>query len=550
MAVLWMSDAPMEEPDDVGQADVEGQTFTIRKNEIDGDDMMHQSKSIGEQHCKSKSHLIAVDQYNKRMSKVKAEPTGLEHVTTLRQPTLLHVVKSNQIRHAVADDVVYALLGCGIPMEKVDHPFMRGFLQKYTQVAGCVPRLGSEFPSSNILRLYNEHIQTLRRILSDKKVVIMFDEFTDAQGNSMVAVLAQVVGQRVCIDVQYLVGEGPNRGPEHKEVAAAVLRSLAVVGIDHLNIEFVYTDEGSIIIAAGEHQLKATAKEMQHLFLGFSANARWFLCLPHKLHGIGSASSLAYPSLCSSQREGFASSGGEHSLERLAFHGFCIYCIAEAIFDAADWYLFHLKEWTSFLQEEAKREPRGKEKAPTQESEGNTTAPKPLLQRVVERSQKQATGMLLRLLFISDMGAPLIACLNLCQSDRPVYFEDAAKSDTFPPRIQEVFATLLPNRSLLRRHLEPETDAFFRTMFHRILENTRKALVSRFEKMHEQIEFYRQVRVFNPNNLPDMAPSHLDYPALRLTDFKSEFAEYVRSTKRDVEGPEDLVSWWNAHPSS
>ncbi len=37
--------------------------------------------------------------------------------------------------------------------------------------------------------------------------------------------------------------------------------SLAVVGIDHLNIEFVYTDEGSIIIAAGETPTESNGQE-------------------------------------------------------------------------------------------------------------------------------------------------------------------------------------------------------------------------------------------------------------------------------------------------
>ena len=56
--------------------------------------------------------------------------------------------------------------------------------------------------------------------------------------------------------------------------------------------------------------------------------------------------------------------------------------------------------------------------------------------------------------------------------------------------------------------------------------------------------------MFNPNNLPDMLKSHLNYPALGLNEFANEFAEYTRSEKRDIGSPEELVSWWCAHPPS
>ena len=47
-----------------------------------------------------------------------------------------------------------------------------------------------------------------------------------------------------------------------------------------------------------------------------------------------------------------------------------------------------------------------------------------------------------------------------------------------------------------------------------------------------------------------MLKSHLNYPALGLNEFANEFAEYTRSEMRDIGSPEELVSWWCAHPPS
>ena len=76
------------------------------------------------------------------------------------------------------------------------------------------------------------------------------------------------------------------------------------------------------------------------------------------------------------------------------------------------------------------------------------------------------------------------------------------------------------------------------------------ALAVRLQKEAAQIEFYRQLRVLNPNNLPDMPLALSEYPSLNLSAFQNDWAEYTRSAKRDVQGPVDLVAWWQAHPSS
>ena len=81
---------------------------------------------------------------------------------------------------------------------------------------------------------------------------------------------------KFCIDVAFLEGKGPQRGVEHKEIAGALLSSLATAQIHPDRINFVISDEGSTVVAAAKHVL-------QHVW----RNARWFLCWSHKLAGIG-----------------------------------------------------------------------------------------------------------------------------------------------------------------------------------------------------------------------------------------------------------------------
>ena len=50
--------------------------------------------------------------------------------------------------------------------------------------------------------------------------------------------------------------QGPQRGVEHKEIAGALLSSLATAQIHPDRINFVISDEGSTVVAAAKHVLQ------------------------------------------------------------------------------------------------------------------------------------------------------------------------------------------------------------------------------------------------------------------------------------------------------
>ena len=101
----------------------------------------------------------------------RAEATGTpelpQRVSTLAQPTLHHVARTNELRHAAQDDLVLMILGTGIPQEKLDHPLWRAYQEKYNSHHGSLPVLSSTFPKANALRLYDGHIHTLRDITKE-----------------------------------------------------------------------------------------------------------------------------------------------------------------------------------------------------------------------------------------------------------------------------------------------------------------------------------------------------------------------------------------------
>ena len=75
----------------------------------------------------------------------------MQRVTTLKQPLLAHVVNTAAARYDIADDTVFMCLGAGIPPEKLDHPLFRKWLQKYTDINGCIPTLSRQ--TGGVLRI-------------------------------------------------------------------------------------------------------------------------------------------------------------------------------------------------------------------------------------------------------------------------------------------------------------------------------------------------------------------------------------------------------------
>ena len=115
--------------------------------------MSHTTKSTVQGHLDSKKQQAAVETMQKREKarverRLEAEAEALPHKAAMRQPSLQSVVASCNDKNKAADDTVFAFAGAGIPLDKLDHPLVRAWLQKYTTIAGCLPQGSSDPPRS------------------------------------------------------------------------------------------------------------------------------------------------------------------------------------------------------------------------------------------------------------------------------------------------------------------------------------------------------------------------------------------------------------------
>ena len=102
---------------------------------------------------KKKKHHVAVETMKKRDKarvecRLEVEAEALPHKAAMRQPSLQSVMASCNDKNKAAHDTMLAFTGAGIPLDKLDCPLMRAWLQKYT-IASCLPQGSCDFPKVN-----------------------------------------------------------------------------------------------------------------------------------------------------------------------------------------------------------------------------------------------------------------------------------------------------------------------------------------------------------------------------------------------------------------
>ena len=243
--------------------------------------MSHTTKSTVQGHLHSKKHQAAVETMKKREKArveccLEAQAEALPHKAAMRQPSLQFVMASCNDKNKAADDTVFAFTGAGIPLDKLDHPLMRAWLQKYTTIAGCLPQDSSHFPKVNGQCVLDGHQGAIRKKIADRDTTLLFDEWTDERGVPVLAIIAHVGGRlKLCIDVAFLKGKGPQRGVEHKEIAGALLSSLATAQIHPDCINFVISDEGSTVVVAAKEFNLYRSTEFRNINNGDELLAWW-----------------------------------------------------------------------------------------------------------------------------------------------------------------------------------------------------------------------------------------------------------------------------------
>ena len=144
-------------------------------------------------------------------------PSVAQDLNTPSSPSGAPVTRPEIIANINADATA-AFLGCGIPLEKLDHPSMRGFLKKYTQIEDCLSGASTLRKDNNILLVYGEHSRAIRRRLTRDGLRgvphawLSFDEWTDDYGNAIVDILVGHGSNGYVVETATLQCMGPNSG--------------------------------------------------------------------------------------------------------------------------------------------------------------------------------------------------------------------------------------------------------------------------------------------------------------------------------------------------
>ena len=103
-----------------------------------------------------------------------------------RQQAMVTMMKQLNTTH-VSDDFVAAFLQAGITPNKLDHPSIRGLIQKYTEVHRSLVK-GSAL-HRNADRVGEVREGAVRSKLQKKLVRVSTDEWTDSQGHAIMNVI-------------------------------------------------------------------------------------------------------------------------------------------------------------------------------------------------------------------------------------------------------------------------------------------------------------------------------------------------------------------------
>ena len=79
------------------------------------------------------------------------------------------------------------------------------------------------------------------------------------------------------------------------------------------------------------------------------------------------------------------------------------------------------------------------------------------------------------------------------------------------------------------------------------------AYKDRLQKESRQIEYYRQLRILNPRNLPDMPHAIDQYPLLGLSDvpdIAEQWSLYIYCNAVDINCHTALQEWWQSRAPS
>lgn len=208
------------------------------------------------------------------MKHSNVEDNRHQRIQTMRS-VINHRTDAEYARKELAVDLTEALVAANIPIEKVDHPAIRRFLENRVPGAGGIPAADSvrRWYLPTVQEAHDKELQTI--VEEADGVILTVDETTDniTERSVLNLVLTPIKASEASQErVSYIGDQVYLESLNHKVVAAEVMKVVNKFNIPHSNILAFVADNVSYMSKAFT------------LFSAFFENCVHITCTAHLLH--------------------------------------------------------------------------------------------------------------------------------------------------------------------------------------------------------------------------------------------------------------------------
>ena len=240
---------------------VEGGLFWCKVCDVPVD---HVRKQTISDHVQSAKHKA---KNNKRQQQ---DETGAGAPSAKRQATITgcqeRMTEASAAKEKLVLNLVEAFMSANIPLEKLDNPKMREFVNTSIKGGGGVP-LANTLREKYVPKLYTTQREEMTSKLQGKKVAVIVDETTDTMGRYVVNVLMQPLDtfdgvancRALLVNTEFL------NAVNNSTMAQVVIRSLTNINIEFDNVLAFVSDNASYMKKCFQDGLKGILRNAHHV---------------------------------------------------------------------------------------------------------------------------------------------------------------------------------------------------------------------------------------------------------------------------------------------
>lgn len=224
----------------------------------------HSRRATIQRHLESETHL------NKKRAIEKEPQDG----TIKKQKTISSMFKktteSTESRHLATMELVEAFASANIPLEKLDHPKLRDYLQRNVKNAGGLPS-ANKLRQDYLPKVFDAQFEEVKSLINScESFSIISDESTDEQDNYVLHVIFDFMSDKdedvktgtltaVLADCAYL------DAVNHTTVSQAIIKTLTKYGADFNKVSAFISDNATYMTKSYKSVLQGLMPNSVHI---------------------------------------------------------------------------------------------------------------------------------------------------------------------------------------------------------------------------------------------------------------------------------------------